>query len=77
MTPRTGSRFLYEPFELATARIEAHEAVNSERWAALEHRLQGIERMLERQERRLWLAVYGAAALFAADRVYQMLQQLP
>jgi len=29
-----------------------------------------IEGMLERLEKRLWLAVYGAAAMFSADVVY-------
>jgi hypothetical protein len=56
-----GSRFLYEPFDAAAARIEAHERVNEERWAGLERRLHGIEAMLERLEKRLWLAVYGVA----------------
>lgn len=57
-----GSRFLYEPFDVAAARIEVHERVLEERWAGLERRLRGIETMLERLERRLWLAVYGVAA---------------
>lgn len=62
-----GSRYLYEPFDAATARIEAHERVTDERWNGLERRLNGIETMLERLERRMWLAVYGAASLFLAD----------
>ena len=70
---RSGSRFLYDPFDAANARIETHEKVTQERWIALERRLDGIETMLERQERRIWLAVYGAATLFAGDRIYQML----
>lgn len=73
---RTGSRYLYAPFEVAEARIETHERVNAERWIAFERRLESIERMLERQERRIWLAVYGAAALFAGDRIYTLLQNV-
>jgi len=60
--PRAGgSRFLYEPFDAAAARIEAHERVTDERWHGLERRLLTIETTLERLERRLWLAVYGVA----------------
>ncbi|MBL4808148.1 MAG: hypothetical protein JKY31_12820 [Rhodobacteraceae bacterium] len=64
---RAGSRFLYEPFDAASARIEAHERVTDERWLGLERRLETIEKSLERLEKRMWLAVYGAASLFAAD----------
>jgi len=62
-----GSRYLYEPFDAAQARIETHERVTDERWKALERRLNGIETMLERLEKRMWLAVYGAASLFVAN----------
>lgn len=61
-----GSRYLYEPFDAASARIDAHERVTNERWKGLERRLNAIETMLERLERRMWLAVYGAASLFLA-----------
>ena len=61
-----GSRYLYEPFDAAQARIDTHERVTDERWKGLERRLNGIETMLERLERRMWLAVYGAASLFLA-----------
>jgi hypothetical protein len=42
---------------VANARIEANERVLQERWTALTFRLEGIEKALERLERRLWLAV--------------------
>jgi hypothetical protein len=54
-----GSRFLYEPFDAAAARLETHEQVTNERWSGLERRLGQIETTLERLEKRLWLAVYG------------------
>ena len=57
-----GSRFLYDSFDLAQARIEAQERVDEERRAGLEYRLSRIEATLERVEKRLWLAVYGLAA---------------
>lgn len=62
-----GSRYLYDSFDSAHARIEANERVSEERWAALEYRLQRIEAMLERLERRLWLAVYGVVAAVLAQ----------
>lgn len=58
----SGSRFLYEPFDPAHARVEALERVLDERWAALEKTLRTVETSLERVERRLWLAVFGVAA---------------
>ncbi len=73
---RSGSRFLYEPFDMATARIEAHERLIDERWAGLERRLQSIEAMLERLERRLWLAVYGVVG-FALSQGFLALMGSP
>ena len=57
-----GSRFLYDSFDAAQARIDAHERVMDERWAALEYRLGQIDAVLERLEKRIWLGVYGVAA---------------
>lgn len=57
-----GSRFLFDSFDAAAARIEANERVADERWAALDYRLAQIDAVLERLERRIWLGVYGVAA---------------
>jgi len=70
-----GSRYLYEPFDAATARIEANERVIEERWSGLERRLNGIELMLERLERRVWLAVYGAATVVVAEVIYSLVNK--
>jgi hypothetical protein len=67
-----GSRYLYEPFD-AAVRIETHERVLEERWAGLERRLQTIEMMLERLDRRLWLAVYGVAGFLLAQGAMTLL----
>jgi len=76
--PRTGgSRFLYEPFDAAAARIEAHERVTEERWLGLERRLQTIETMLERLERRLWLAVYGVVGFILTQGVFALVDMSP
>ncbi|WP_112323294.1 GTA head formation protein, RCAP_rcc01685 family [Oceanibium sediminis] len=68
-----GSRFLYEPFDANTARIEAQEQVNLERWGSLERRLSRIEELLDRVERRMWLAVTGMAGFLAAQVAYSLL----
>lgn len=57
-----GSRFLYDSFDAAAARIEANERVAEERWGALDYRLGLIDAALERLEKRIWLGVYGVAA---------------
>ena len=65
-----GSRFLYEPFDVASARIEVNERIAEERWQQLERRLVHIEVTLDRLEKRIWLAAYGAASLILADIAY-------
>ena len=62
-----GSRFLFDSFDAAHARIEANERVMEERWAGLEYRLAQIEAALERLERRIWLGVYGVATFLLAQ----------
>lgn len=62
-----GSRFLFDSFDAAQARIDANERVADERWAALDYRLAQIDACLERLERRLWFAVYGALAFLLAQ----------
>ena len=69
-----GSRFVYESFEVAHARIEANERVAEERWNALEYRLGQIEGTLERLEKRLWLGVYGVAAFLLAQGAEALLK---
>ncbi len=74
---KTGSRFLYEPFNATAAKVDTIEKVNEERWKGLERRLMVIEGMLERLEKRLWLAVYGIAAFVLTQAVYQLIQLNP
>jgi hypothetical protein len=68
-----GSRFLYEPFDAAHARIDVNERIAEERWQLLERRLNRIEAALDRLEKRIWVAVYGAASLILADIAYGLL----
>ncbi|PQO22350.1 hypothetical protein C2I36_13460 [Rhodobacteraceae bacterium WD3A24] len=69
-----GSRYLYDGFDPAQARIDASERVADERWAALEQRLGRMEAALERLERRLWLAVYGVAATVLVQGALALVQ---
>ncbi len=69
-----GSRFLYEPFDVANVRIDATERVFDERWKALEHRLDSIDAAMNRLEKRIWLAVFGTAAFFLAELAQRIMQ---
>lgn len=69
-----GSRFLYDSFDVAAARIEANERVANERWAGLEYRLGLIEATLERLEKRIWVGVYGVAAFLLAQMAEAVIQ---
>ncbi|MFU8898180.1 hypothetical protein LY56_01194 [Roseinatronobacter thiooxidans] len=57
-----GSRYLYDSFEAAQARIDAQERVFEARKEALEFRMMRLETAVERLEKRLWLAVFGVVA---------------
>lgn len=69
-----GSRYLYEPFEYASAdMVQANERVNDERWRGLEYRLGQIEVMLERLERRVWFTIFGVTAAVLSETVTGLL----
>ena len=72
--PADGSRYLYDSFDAATARIEANERVAEERWAALDFRLGQIDAVLERLEKRIWVGVYGVAAVLLAQMAEAVMQ---
>ena len=72
-----GSRYLYEPFEVATTQtVKANERVQDERWKALEYRLSQIEAMLERLEKRLWLTIFGVSAAILGEVFANFLDQI-
>ena len=70
----SGSRFVYDSFDAAAARIEANERVANERWSGLEYRLGLIEATLERLEKRIWVGVYGVAAFLLAQMAEAVIQ---
>jgi hypothetical protein len=71
--PAPGSRFLYDSFDAAAARIDANERVAEERWASLDYRLGQIDAALERLEKRIWLGVYGVAAFLLTQMAEALL----
>ncbi|MEP5031797.1 MAG: hypothetical protein ABJR02_14110 [Marinomonas sp.] len=58
-------------------RLQAHERVSAIHFANLDKRLDRIELMMERLERRLWLTVYGVAAVIIAQAVQSFLVVAP
>jgi len=58
-------------------RLQAHERVSAIHFDNLVKRLDRIELMMERLERRLWLAVYGVAAVILAKMVQTFLDVAP
>lgn len=77
VSSRKGSRFLYEPFDSTSARISTYEQVSEARWEALEQRLGHIEDMLDRLERRLWLAVFGVVTAVLTEGALGIVQNAP
>ncbi|MCH2093529.1 MAG: hypothetical protein MK160_00255 [Rhodobacteraceae bacterium] len=62
------TRPVYQSFECAPGlRLEAHERVSKLQFDALGTRLDRLETLMERLERRLWLTVYGVAAVILAE----------
>jgi hypothetical protein len=71
-------RFAYEPFECAPGvRLAAHERVAQIQHDNLNKRLDRLEEVLERLEKRLWLTVYGVAAVILAQAVQSFIASAP
>ena len=68
--PGTGAEMRgdQEPFACAPGlRLEAHERLSTLQFDTISARLDRIEAVMERLERRLWLAVYGVVAAIGAQ----------
>lgn len=73
-----GRRYGFEAFDCAPAlRLEAHERVAGLQFEALNRRLEKIEAMMERLEKRLWLTVYGVVAVILSQAVQSILVATP
>ncbi len=58
-------------------RLEAHERVSKLQFEALNARLDRLELIMERLERRLWLTVYGVVGVILAQAFQGLLQAAP
>ncbi|HDZ80186.1 MAG TPA: hypothetical protein ENH56_02945 [Roseobacter sp.] len=68
----------FDRFECAPGlRLQAHEKVSEIHHENLLHRLDRLEEMMERLERRLWLAVYGVVAVILAQAMQSFLEVTP
>jgi len=54
-------------------RLEAHERVAKLQFDGLSDRLDRIEALIERLEKRLWLTVYGVVAIILAQAIQPLL----
>jgi len=78
MRPTGGSRFLYEPLEYGPKEVrEAQEKVLQMQFEGIDMRLTRIEALMERLERRLWLAVYGVVAAVLVQAFQPIMAALP
>lgn len=74
----TDLRSRHESFACAPGlRLEAHERLSKLQVQMLTDRLDRIEALIERLERRLWLTVYGVAAVILAEVFQSFLRALP
>lgn len=61
-------RLAFEAFDCAPGlRLKAHERVSQIHHDHLNRRLDRLDEMMERLERRLWLTVYGVVAVILAQ----------
>jgi hypothetical protein len=71
-------RLGFEPFDCAPAlRLEAHERVSKLHQDGFNRRLEKIEEMMERLEKRLWLTVYGVVGTILAQGIQSILTATP
>lgn len=67
-------RYGFEAFDCAPAlRMEAHERVAKLQFEGIGKRLDRIEALMERLEKRLWLTVYGVVAVILAQAIQPLI----
>jgi hypothetical protein len=68
----------FERFECAPGlRLQAHERVTEIHNTNMTRRLDRIEEMMERLEKRLWITVYGVVAMILAQALQSILTVVP
>ena len=70
---RTQERFTCAP----GLKLEAHERLTQVHFDNIASRLNRLEELLERLERRLWLAVYGVAGVILAQVFQGLMGAVP
>ena len=71
-------RYGFESFDCAPAlRLQANERVSDLQFKAQREQIARLEEMIERLEKRLWLAVYGVVAAILAQAFQPLLAALP
>jgi hypothetical protein len=71
-------RSRFEAFECAPGlRLRAHERVSAVHHENLCRRLDRLEELIERLEKRLWLTVYGVVAVILAQAFQSVLVATP
>ncbi|PIE14420.1 MAG: hypothetical protein CSA70_01275 [Rhodobacterales bacterium] len=71
-------RYGFEAFDCAPAlRLEAHERVAKLQTDGINRRLDKIEAMMERLEKRLWLTVYGVVGVILAQAMQSIVNAVP
>ncbi|WP_281992277.1 GTA head formation protein, RCAP_rcc01685 family [Sulfitobacter geojensis] len=69
---------MYERFDCAPGlKLQAHERLTAIQQENLSKRMDRLEEMMERMERRLWLTVYGVVAVILAQAVQSVLAVTP
>ncbi|WP_010138006.1 GTA head formation protein, RCAP_rcc01685 family [Oceanicola sp. S124] len=68
----------YEEFQCGpSVRLEAHERLSKMQIEALHDRMDRIELVLERLEKRLWLIVFGVVGVILAQAFQSVIDKLP
>ncbi|MEM1074953.1 MAG: hypothetical protein AAF665_13865 [Pseudomonadota bacterium] len=68
----------FERFECAPGlRLQAHERIAELQHQHLLKRLDRVEEMMERLEKRLWLTVYGIVAMILGQGIQSILAAAP
>ncbi len=69
---------VFEKFECAPGlQLQAHEKVSQIHYDNINRRLDRLEEMMERLEKRLWLTVYGVVAVILAQAFQSVLAVAP
>ena len=68
----------FERFECAPGlRLQAHEKMAELHYLNINRRLDRLEEMMERLEKRLWLTVYGVVAVILAQAFQSFMVAVP